>query len=282
MSGPGAATWSCPACERRVPSREDVCHCGYDRRRAPVRRGQPEQDDSSGVGMGRLLAALGVLVFGAVVFVAVNTMKGGKPTPTRPAVEEEPSPASETPTADVPSASDLAALAARATLPPAPVKAPTPSAPPTPLTGVDLARQQAHELLDPLIGPIAKEADALDFRFRYYLETCRADFTGAPPVGAGRYWFVVWISRAQIEWSDDRPEPGAPGQADAPDCRGTWVDIFQRAANVADALERFEETAKAKDVPSAFLDQLLAAHRLTGWRESYFRRRPSGAPPRRP
>ena len=93
MSGYAAATWSCPSCERRVPSREDVCHCGYDRRRTPAQGEQPVvQDLPGGAGMGRLLTALAGIVVAALVFVGVTTWRGSKPNSTRPGVEEEPSP----------------------------------------------------------------------------------------------------------------------------------------------------------------------------------------------
>ncbi len=277
MSGPAAATWSCPNCERRVPSREDVCHCGYDRRRAPARREQPVVQDVPGsAGMGRLLTALASVVFGALVFVGVTTWRGSKPTPTRPGVEEESSPASQAPPADVPAAPNEDAPAVQSTPPRELARGPAPSVPPTPPTGTERVRRQATELLEPLIRPIAKEADGLDLKFRYYLETCRPDFTGAPQAGGGRFWFVIWVSRAEIEWSDDRAEPSSPGQRDAPDCRGNWIDLFERAGNVASALERLEETARAKDVAPGHVDELLAAHRLTGWRESYFHRRRGG------
>ena len=268
MSGPAAATWSCPACERHVPSREDVCHCGYDRRRTPVRRQEPAGQESAGAGLGRLLTALAAVVVGAVVFVAINTMKGGRPGSPQPGVGGGPSPASEAPTAEVSPATEEGAPVVQTTPPPAPATVAAPSASAKAPTGVELARRQASELLEPLIRPIAKEADALDFKFRYYLETCRPDFTGAPQVAAGRYWFVVWASRKEIEWSDDRTEPSVPGKADAPDCRGTWIDLLERAGNVASALQRLEEAARAKEVPPGQVDELLAAHRLTGWRES--------------
>src|SRR5262249_59170635 len=41
MSTATALTWSCPQCRRRVPRREQVCHCGFMRSAEPLPLPEP-------------------------------------------------------------------------------------------------------------------------------------------------------------------------------------------------------------------------------------------------
>jgi len=78
--------WLCPQCQRHVPIRTDVCQCGLDRTKLPVRvrevgglRPAPEKPRGSG----GLVAALAVvLACGALLYLGVRgfmTQEGGGP-----------------------------------------------------------------------------------------------------------------------------------------------------------------------------------------------------------
>jgi len=150
---------------------------------------------------------------------------------------------------------------------------PTPVPAMTPFTVVDPARQQALDLLGPLMRPIARQADQLDLRFRSYLESCRPDFRGGPRPGASRYWFMVWTDKADIEWKDEMATENAAPQALGQDCRLTWIEVVEGAAGVGTALVALEEAARTNGILPGHVEDLLAAHRLSGWREHFDKRR---------
>lgn len=58
-----AFTWTCPSCKRRVPSRIEQCHCGYNRaealaaERAARERPGPPRPAPSGLAAGRPMKA---------------------------------------------------------------------------------------------------------------------------------------------------------------------------------------------------------------------------------
>jgi hypothetical protein len=284
--------WSCPQCERRVPARQDVCHCGFDRRRWPAARRDASRraEAPAAEGNWRLWAALAAVLAGGVAFAALSPRCGG-PAATGPSSaragpsgypplpvagpEGEPS-AAEAPPMESSGTGGTAPAEAGEPAPPAPAPSAearaSPLATPTP-TAMELARQRANELLEPLMRPISRQADLLDLRFRYYLESCRPDFRGGPRPGASRYWFIVWTDAAEIEWKDDMVAPAVNPQAGESDCRVTWIEVVEGARSVGTELEAFEQTARANGVLPGHVEVLLVAHRLSGWREHFEKRR---------
>jgi len=291
MSADTSQPWSCPQCERRVPGREDVCHCGFDRRRWPAARRDagagPEGPPAEG--NRRLWIALAAVVAGGVLF-AILTQRDGGPAATNqapprpgasgypplPAAGPEGDPSAEAPSTELieserggPGPGEpgpAVPTPPRESRPPASALAlPSP-------TAMEVARQQAMELLEPLIRPISRQSDLLDLRFRYYLESCRPDFRGGPRPGATRYWFILWTDAAQLAWKDDMPAPAVNPQAAGSDCRVTWIEVVEGARSVGSELEAFEETARTNSVLPGHVEVLLAAHRLSGWREHFEKR----------
>jgi hypothetical protein len=290
MSADASQPWSCPQCERRVPARQDVCHCGFDRRRWPAAR----KDVAAGTeaptadGNWRLWAALaGVIVLG-VAFAALTQREGpaapgsgparagASGYPPLPVAGPGGEPSAEAPPTEVSGAEEGAPAGTPElvlpTLAPAPESRPSALATPTP-TAMEVARQQAMELLEPLIRPISRQADLLDLRFRYYIESCRPDFRGGPRPGASRYWFILWTDAAQLAWKEDEIPAPVSAQADGSDCRITWIEVLEGARSVGTELEAFEETARTNSVLPGHVEVLLAAHRLSGWREHFEKRR---------
>jgi hypothetical protein len=282
------------------------CHCGcrrssaeaYARAQAAVRRSAPEGSPRP-LATTLLLAACGLLLYAAIGRSVPAGLTDGRGRTTREGHERtqtypplppaapaelseeqltsEPEPTAETgPVVPPPEAAppgdgvDTPAAADAIAADPAP--------PPSPgAGGLEEMRRRAASL-EPRLAALAAEADALDARYASYVAACdpsRAERAASRPVSgaestAARNWFAIW---------SDAPAGGDPSgirlDADAPiaDCALVRTDLVSAADVVADGLADLEETARANGVLPGHVRDMLARHRLSGWRESRERRR---------
>ena len=113
LSAAVAPPWTCPQCRRRVPGREPLCHCGFERARAAALAASTVPGPPSPAGGGHPPVVLGALLFVGVasvlLYVAVRRLdtvagcsayreppgprRGDVSAPARPAGREEPAPA---------------------------------------------------------------------------------------------------------------------------------------------------------------------------------------------
>lgn len=148
--------WICPECRRHVPARKDACLCGFDRTSVPVRMREVSTTPTPQRREGRSVLSTAwpfVVIAGLVAYIAYGRLSGGTPapTPSRPAVAEEPTPI---PLSDeVVAALDEASAATSAPQPAAPPSsdANPPPAPAPPVIRIEVPPPQATQQQQPQV-----------------------------------------------------------------------------------------------------------------------------------
>jgi S1-C subfamily serine protease len=142
MSTFDTVAWSCPGCDRRVPSHIDTCRCGVERHAGPPTGAEPaaQIEGTGGRRSGILLLAMG-LVLGAALVIAMRLAPAA--ADPQPAADAAPPVDSEPMEADAPVAD-----AAEAAPEPVPAKLEAFTAPPAPAPRADAAPAPGAALED--------------------------------------------------------------------------------------------------------------------------------------
>jgi hypothetical protein len=295
-------TWPCPQCQRRVPARETICHCGFDRAKAAARDARrasavatapaPRKRPSRVLVYGGLL----LVALGSVIYASLRAAPGD-PEPAAPAPGDDPRPRSTmayaplptVPAADVrpidsgravPSASMPEAWSAlKLEVPPSPPGAssaapepggqgraaasPEPLATPTP-TSMEEAWSRATEVLDPQLRKLAAETGALEAEYRSFPQACEARAPGASSGSSSGNWLAALKAAAA---SVGREQSGIPLNDLGPtvDCQALWKNLVARADTIKARLGQAEDAARKSGVLPGHWRTLLGRYRLDAW-----------------
>lgn len=164
---------------------------------------------------------------------------------------------------------------------PAPPATPAEEPPPQPAEAVRAADPPRPEgtavdnsaLIEQQLRELAREADALEERFRSFAASCLTSSpkpaTSAGGTGqAGRNWFNVW--NQETERMARQASSGIPTGSGVPpvDCLKGWQDAVASANRIAKALSQIQDAARLSGVLPGRWRQLLETYRLEGW-DSY-------------
>jgi hypothetical protein len=94
MNTAGSHTWLCPQCQRQVPAREAICHCGFDRVKAAARESRRASSVAAPAprrGSSRVLVygALFLAALAVVIYASLSTSRGD-PEPPAPMDDARP------------------------------------------------------------------------------------------------------------------------------------------------------------------------------------------------
>lgn len=248
MSAAGSQTgsfWICPKCRKHVPTRSQVCQCGFDRHAStePVSnvslRGTEPLRESSDSRRGWFpWAAVAALALVAGVYVAMRT-PGSSPAPADtelarrlrrlreppppPQVVYVPVPVAPTaspggnPLPEPVNGSDTSSPLVMPTAGVAPETAPAPPPLPPPESvpqesEVDAKRRAGAEEFDREIASLSRKADQADIAWQRYLSGCRENVTTATSVAgvADRDWLVfAGATVTTSQWTEACAEAGS-------------------------------------------------------------------------
>jgi hypothetical protein len=185
--------------------------------------------------------------------------------PPAPGVDESPTPSplgalKTRPTAATGAGSGRGATAAEEKQP---QPAEAPSGAPTPETTA-----HGDAAIEARLRELAKEADALEDRFRAFAASC---LTGSPTAAAGRTgdagrnWFEIWSK--ETERAVRQNTSGIPTGSGVPpvDCQKGWQELAAGANRIAGELQQLEDAARAANVLPGRWRQLQATYRVEGW-----------------
>ena len=278
---PTTYTWSCPQCGRRVPTRQDICHCGFEQRRAMLSgyapattRGLPSPRAHGGwvlttaLMVGCLVSAFAAVRWQTPLQEQTAQAATGETPPSHYAplpavvVQDEPTEVAE---AIEPLGIEYTAIAAEPPSPPEPPPAPRPSpeaerleprtappATPTP-SSMEEAWQKAKALLQARLATIAGETDRLESGYQAYLEACFSQAAASPGRRHESNWLVALKATADK----------GPNQ----DCQASWTTLMTRANELKAELDQTENLARTSGVLPGLWRQLLTAQRLEVWAE---------------
>lgn len=246
------SSWTCPQCQRRVPGRQPLCHCGFARASAAAAgRAVAARPLSPSV----LVTALVACVLGVLVYVAVRPrdrslaaapvlhpqIRGPVGYPALP-----PAPAVKVRRAQ------RAGAAGAST--PRVGKEPTAVAPvirPAP-TAAEQEWARAKDLLDLPLRKIAADTSVLELSSRPFEEAC---VDSAPPRG-GLASFKTAALRSGVTLRDK----GA-----TVDCETARKSLIARADALKSDLDAAEKVGRSNGVLAAHWRRLLATHELDVW-----------------
>lgn len=121
----------------------------------------------------------------------------------------------------------------------------------TEASDVDAARERATQMFAATVAQLARQADALDVRWRSFRQAC---YDGRIAGAFDHEWFALW-------------EPRAMEGAVAPGCSAYFAEIRRTAESIHDQLATAEETARRADVYPGTRRDALRRGRLdyAGW-----------------
>jgi hypothetical protein len=277
MSARGAATWTCPWCERLVPAREARCHCGCDRAVAEAKDAAEGQGEGQGAGpiVGRAALVIGLLAAcGLVLFVAFRQRsrsleaaalaeRESLPPPSAPIVASTGPPPTY---GDIRSGGGYAppavwiSAAPPVEVPAAPL-APSPkaaeAASPTTST-MEEEWEKASTLLEPRLQKMATDSRALEASYYPFAARCLA-----PDGGGSRGADGSWLSSLK-----SAPAVGGIQFTEAGgnvDCASARARLLAKANQVKSELSAAEELARTSRVLPGHWRKLVATHQLEIW-----------------
>jgi len=251
LSAAVAPAWTCPQCRRRVPGREPLCHCGFERARAAALAASALPRPSSPAAGGRRSVVLGALLFvgvaGVLLYAAVRRLDtvAGAPRTVSPLARGE---------ATYPLLPALRAVKSRPRRA-APAVTVTTLAP-KPLTAAELDWNRAVALLDLPLRKVAAETSVLEMAYRTFAEACVATPGGVSESPGDRDWLASMKTARLIPGVTVRERGTTVG------CEGVRHGLVTRASALKAALDESERLAQASGVRPDHWRQLLAVHAL--------------------
>jgi hypothetical protein len=219
-----SATWTCPACGRKVPARVPECYCGARRDQVLAATGA-EQARTRQDRRDTLVAVSGVIAAVAIGFALLGRGPAEPPPAAdpSPAVTTTPVPATRPPVADVaPTPTPTLFPAAARPAPAEPLPTESPSTPPTP-TAVDAEREQGAQEYRQQMTALAQRATSLREEAENYASQCRTSQAQVVRVLGCEENRVAILNRVEsaareVEAADDAArrawmQPGARRQA---------------------------------------------------------------------
>jgi hypothetical protein len=272
MSTP-VSSWTCPQCQRRVPIRAPLCHCGFahaDAARAEARAADGSAATGRGLAgserrssVGPILAAV-VIAAGTALVVAVSrspSVAGGAsstPVPFRgvvgyPALPSVPTASSRRPRSPGSGSSAVSGAGERTG---APVR-------PPPLTAGEQDWARVMALLDLPLRKIAADTSVLELSYGPFRDACR-ESTGdasasAPGAAADRQWL------SSLKTGRLRPGVTLRDHGATIDCETARKGLVARADGLKADLDAAEKLGRASGVSPAQWRTLLATHDLDVW-----------------
>jgi hypothetical protein len=262
------SSWTCPQCQRRVPRREPLCHCGFARPSvaAAGRAGAARPHSPAGERrQGRVLVTAGVVcVLGVLVFMALRPrdlglaaaapvlrpqIQGPVGYPALPAA-----PAVKTRRGQRTGAMAGASTPNAGKQPPAvaPVIRPAPTA-----SEQEWAR--AKDLLDLPLRKIAADTSVLELGFRPFEEAC----VDVASLGRGPARGSDWL--VSLKTAPLRPGVTLRVMGATVDCATARKTLVARADALKSDLDAAEKVGRANGVLAAHWRRLLATHELDVW-----------------
>jgi hypothetical protein len=254
LSAAVASPWTCPQCRRRVPGREPLCHCGFERARAAAlaaRAASALPGPSSRAAGERRPVVLGALLFVGVasvlVYAAVRRLDtvAGAPRIVSPLARGE---------ATYPLLPALPAVKSRLRRA-APAVTVTTLAP-KPLTAAELDWNRAVALLDLPLRKVAAETSVLEVAYRTFAEVCVAPVGGGTRSPGDRDWLASMKTARLLPGVMLREKGATVG------CEGVRNTLVTRADALKADLNASERLAQASGVRPDHWRQLLAVYAL--------------------
>jgi hypothetical protein len=194
------STWTCPSCRRLVPSRLEQCRCGMARGAAAPAGATPEDEPRRGLSLGEAAALLVMVVAAVVGYRGLRGGSSSRATSGRaPAQQAESAPVAA-PSAGTPAAAALGGGAAPVPsttaprpsswnfeLPPAAsdrgsdrAQAASPVASASPVSDVDIAREQGRRKLEAAIQRMAVLRSQMVRLLQYHSRNCTNEHAADP------------------------------------------------------------------------------------------------------
>jgi hypothetical protein len=237
--------WLCPQCRKHVPSRQDVCSCGFDRGRVGLKMREvtvgatraPEEPRSK---LGLVLGILAVPACGALLYLGIARWNAPAIQAEAPGTRRLRTSAPEPPTQQVPRVVYVPVPGSRTSPPPKYGDVPVPSpidqavdhyAPPQPVAAIpqavpvpvaaapvdagptetDLKRASGAIEFEREMQTLESKADQADIAWNRFLAGCHLQTTTVTAGAAvgGRDWFAfAYASATSTRWADACTEAG--------------------------------------------------------------------------
>jgi hypothetical protein len=258
------SSWTCPQCQRRVPGREPVCHCGFARPAGPAAASTRPLSPSGDGRQWHVLVTAGVAcVLAGLVYMALRPRDldlAAAGTVRRPRIQGPvgypalpAAPAFKMRRAQT----GWGASTSNVGNPPtavAPVMRPAPTA-----SEQEWAR--AKELLDLPLRKIAADTSVLELGFRPFADACvdRGDSRFVSGASGDGHWLTSLKTAAL------RPGVTLRDKGATVDCETARRSLVARADALKGDLAATEKLAQTNRVLPDHWRQLLARHELTAW-----------------
>jgi hypothetical protein len=263
-----AASWTCPWCERLVPSRETKCHCGCDR---AVAEAKVATDAAASEGFGGGHAMLALLLVGMCGFIFYTALRHRMEAEDAAAAARERRGNPDVPASGRAGASPdtAAALLPPGYTPPAGWMSPPPrtltpaamplSSPKAPegsptRSSMEEEWEKASALLDPPLQKIAAGSGALQASYQQFASQCLA------PNAAGSGPWLETMRNAPLRGGIQVVEGGL-------DCQAARETLMGRANQLRSELSAASDTARTNRVLPGHWRKLVAAHQLEAWEQ---------------
>jgi hypothetical protein len=254
LSAAVASPWTCPQCRRRVPGREPLCHCGFERARAAALAASALPRPSSPAAGGRRPVVLGAVLF---VGVASVLLYGAvRRLDTVASAPRTVSPLARGP-ATYPLLPALPAVKSRRRRA-APAVTVTTLAP-KPLTAAELDWNRAVALLDLPLRKVAAETSVLEVAYRTFAEACLASAAGSRGAERSPDWLASLKTARLLSGVTLRENGATVG------CEGVRNRLVTRADALKSDLDATERMGQVGGLRAEHWRRLLEVYRLEDW-----------------
>lgn len=263
------SSWRCPQCQRRVPGRAPLCHCGFPRTAAggagsSLPGGGPARPGTSARPLW-LAAGLGALLLGAAGYLVVRFADEGlSAAPSTRARFRGP--------AGYPALPPMRAATMRHTRPgvssrlagglstPSPGSGAAAAVRPRALTSAEQEWSRAMGLVDLPLRKIAADTSVLELEYRPFAEACVDSPAAAAADRAPSGDWLASLKTAPLKTGVTLRDRGA-----TVGCETARKGLVARADALKADLDAAEKLARTSGVRPADWRRLLAAHDVEEW-----------------